>query len=166
MLFKGLYPTHFENSTFDVDFAALYSRGIRGVLFDVDNTLVPHGAPADERAIAFFEQLRKIGFSYCFISNNKEERVKTFSEVVGGTYIYKAGKPSKRSYVEGMIKMNTDVNSTVFIGDQLFTDIWGANRAGVESFLVRQIDSKEEIQIVIKRFLERMIIALWKLGGK
>ena len=66
------------------------------LLFDIDNTLVPHGAPADERAIALFEHLKKLGFKTCLLSNNKEARVKPFASQVKSPYIHKGGKPSKR----------------------------------------------------------------------
>lgn len=165
-MFKSLYPTNRVNSAYDIDYEDLAKLGIKGLLFDVDNTLVPHGAPADERAIALFKRLQGLGMDYCFISNNKEPRVKSFSKQVGGHYIYKAGKPSARSYLEGMRKMGTDHASTVFVGDQLLTDIWGANKAGVTSYLVKPIDKKEEIQIVLKRILERFIMWTWKVSGK
>lgn len=166
MLFHSLYPSHFSCSAYEIDFEKLASCGVKGVLFDVDNTLVPHGAPADERAVNLFNRLTELGISYCFISNNKEPRVKYFAGVVGGTYVYKAGKPSKKSYLQGMTQMGTNLSTTVFVGDQLLTDIWGANRAGVESYLVKPIDKKEEIQIVLKRYLEKIIIGIWRFGGR
>lgn len=165
-MFNSLYPNYRADSTYDIDFETLFERGIRGLLFDIDNTLVTHGDPADERAMALFKRLQDIGFQYCFLSNNKEPRVKSFSEKVGGFYIFKAGKPSVKGYLEGMEKMQTNRENTVFVGDQLLTDIWGANRAGVTSYLVKPIDKREEIQIVLKRYLERFIMWTWKISGK
>ena len=68
---KGLYPKEYVNSTYEIDFETLYEKGYRGVIFDIDNTLVPHGAPADDKAIAFFERMRKIGYQTLMLSNNK-----------------------------------------------------------------------------------------------
>ena len=72
-MLENFYPDEYVDSAYSIDYQKLYDRGYRGLLFDIDNTLVPHGAPADERAIAFFRHLRGIGFSSCFLSNNKKE---------------------------------------------------------------------------------------------
>ena len=61
-MFKMFFPDAWEDSTYTIDFEELYREGIRGLLFDIDNTLVPHGAPADARAIALFKRLKDIGF--------------------------------------------------------------------------------------------------------
>ena len=132
----------------------LYNDGYRGILFDIDNTLVPHGAPADERAIALFKKLKQIGFTTCLISNNKEPRVKSFCDKVDSDYIFKAGKPLPGGYEEGIRKMKTTKENTLFIGDQIFTDVLGANRAGLYTIMVKPIHPKEEIQIVLKRYIE------------
>ncbi|MBR4514374.1 MAG: HAD-IA family hydrolase [Lachnospiraceae bacterium] len=144
--------------------------GYRAVLFDLDNTLVEHDAPADERAKELLHRLLEIGFSIGFISNNDEERVKSFREaVIEGhpeyedrvIYTFKAGKPLPRGYRQAMEKLGTDEMSTMFVGDQLFTDIWGANNARVRSVLVQPIAKHEEIQIVLKRIPEKLIKKLY-----
>ena len=66
-----------------------------------------------------------------------------------------------KGYLKAMKKMGTTRENTLFVGDQLFTDIWGANNAKLHSILVKPIDKKEEIQIVLKRFLEYPIIKLY-----
>lgn len=157
-MLKTFYPDNEADSTYEIDFEALYARGYRGIIFDVDNTLVPHGAPADERAIAFFERLRGIGFDTMLLSNNKEPRVKSFAKQVGSKYIFKAGKPSTGGYEKAMEYMNTTRETTLFVGDQLFTDVWGAKRTGIETYLVKPIHPKEEIQIVLKRRLEWIVL--------
>ena len=97
------------------------------------------------------------------LSNNKEKRVKSFcDEVEGATYIHKANKPFKKSYLKAMEIMNVTPEETVFIGDQLFTDIWGAKASGINSILVDQIDKKEEIQIIIKRRFEHIVLFFYK----
>lgn len=85
-----------------------------------------------------------------------------FNDAVHVNYIYKAGKPGIKNYQAAMVKMGSDEKNTLFVGDQLFTDIWGANRAGIYSILVRPIDKKEEIQIVLKRYLEKMVLYFYK----
>ena len=150
-----------------IDYEALYEKGYRGIIYDVDNTLVPHGAPADERALALFERLRVIGFQTVLLSNNKEPRVKSFAGQVGSKYIFKANKPAKGGYEKAMELMGTAKETTLFVGDQLFTDVWGAKRAGIETYLVKPIHPKEEIQIVLKRKLEWIVLYFYhKQKGK
>ena len=157
-MLEGFYPKDYVNSTYEIDFEALYRKGYRSIIFDIDNTLVPHGAPADERAIALIKRLKKIGYQITMLSNNKEPRVKMFCDVVSLPYIYKAGKPNQEKYRLEMQQMGTNKKNTLFVGDQIFTDVWGANKAGIYSILVKPIHPKEEIQIVLKRILEKVVL--------
>ena len=161
-MLKTFYPDKEADSTYKIDFEALYEQGYRGIIFDVDNTLVPHGAPATKEAIAFFDKLRKIGYQTMLLSNNKEPRVKRFNQEIGSGYIYKAGKPGIKNYHAAMVMMGSSEKNTLFVGDQLFTDVWGANRAGIYSILVKPIDKKDEIQIVLKRYLEKIILHFYE----
>ena len=165
-MFKCFYPDQYLDSTYQIDFEQLYAKGFRGILFDIDNTLVPHGAPADERAKALFVRLKELGFGYCFVSNNKKERVDPFCKAVGGCCVYKAGKPSPKGYQEAMKLLGTDRENTLFIGDQLFTDIYGAKKAGLFCILVKPIHPKEEIQIVLKRYLEKIVLYFYQKQKK
>ena len=105
-------------------------------------------------------------FSCCLLSNNKEGRVKMFNEDIGVSYIYNAHKPSTGNYRKACEIMHTDEKTTIFIGDQLFTDVWGANRAGMYSILVKPIDPHEEIQIVLKRYLEKIVLYFYARSKK
>jgi len=155
-LFRKLHPTVNVGSIFTYDFAAAYAAGKRLVLFDIDNTFVPHGAPADDKTKELIARLKEMGFSLYAISNNKSPRVRKFCDAVDVPFICKAGKPSGKGYREAMQRAGAAPAETIFFGDQIFTDIWGANRAGIESILVRPIDlSTDEIQIRIKRLLEK-----------
>jgi HAD superfamily phosphatase (TIGR01668 family) len=166
-MFKMFYPDAYIDSIYDMDFKELWNQGVRGLIFDVDNTLVMHGAPATSEAIELFLLLNELGFKVVLVSNNKELRVKMFFEQVKATaYIYKAGKPSRKSYLKAMKIMKTNKKSTVFVGDQLFTDVWGAKRAQVYGILVKPINPKEEIQIVLKRKLERIVLYFYKKEPK
>jgi len=157
-VFDRFYPKEESNSTYAIDFKRYYNMGYRGILFDIDNTLVPHGAPATKEAVAMFKDLRTMGYKTCLISNNKEPRVKSFAERVHSRYIYKANKPSRKSYNKAFDIMGTNRENTLFVGDQLFTDVYGANRVGMYTILVKPIHPKEEIQIVLKRKLEKIVL--------
>ena len=137
-MLERFYPGEYVDSTYEIDFDRLYEDGYRGVIFDIDNTLVPHGAPADERACALFAHLKELGYHCMLLSNNKEPRVKSFAEDV---------KYEK---------------NTLFVGDQIFTDVYGANRTGIRTILVKPIHPKEEIQIVLKRYLEKIVLFFYR----
>ena len=145
-MLERFFPDEYISSTYAIPFDRLYEEGYRGIIFDIDNTLVPHGAPADERAKQLFRDLKELGYSCCLLSNNQELRVKMFNEEIGVPY--------RRA----MQLMGTDRNTTLFVGDQLFTDVWGAKRSGIHNILVRPIHPKEEIQIVLKRYLEKIVL--------
>lgn len=165
-IFRQFYPDNYIESTYHIDFEQLKKQGIQGVIFDIDNTLVPHGAPADAKSRELFQKLHRLGIKTMLLSNNKEPRVKSFAGQVDTPYIYKAGKPSVKNYRKAMELMKTDRKSTLFIGDQLFTDVWGAKRAGITSYLVKPIHPKEEIQIVLKRRLEWIVLYFYKKSLK
>ncbi len=157
-MYQSLFPNDDYDSAYDIDYYNYYLKGYRGILFDVDNTLVEHGEPVTIRAIELFGRLKETGFKTCIISNNKEYRVKPLAEALESDYVYKAGKPSARGYIEGMRRIGTDAGTTLFVGDQIFTDILGANRAGIHSILVKPVARHEEIQIVLKRRLEYFVL--------
>lgn len=161
-MLERFYPDVYLDSAYDIDYEALYEQGYRGIIFDIDNTLVPHGAPADARSVALFDRLRAIGYESMLLSNNKEPRVRTFNDKVHSRYIYKANKPFPESYHKAMEQMGTTPETTLFVGDQLFTDVWGAKKAGIRTYLTKPIHPKEEIQIVLKRYLEKIVLFFYK----
>ena len=160
------YPDEYLDSTYVIDFDALYRAGYRGVIFDIDNTLVPHGAPADERARALFCHLKEIGFDCCLLSNNQLPRIELFNQDIHVKFIENAHKPSVKNYRKAMQMMGTNTGNTLFVGDQLFTDVYGARRTGIHSILVKPIHPKEEIQIVLKRYLERSVLHFYEKDHK
>lgn len=157
-MFEKFYPDEYCDSAYVIDYEALYRKGYRGIIFDIDNTLVPHGAPADARAKSLFSYLKSRGFSCCLLSNNQRARVELFNREIQVFFIENAHKPSVKGYQKAMERMGTDRSNTVFIGDQLFTDVYGARRTGIYAVLVKPIHPKEEIQIVLKRYLEKIVL--------
>ena len=157
-MFRTFYPKEYVDSTYIIDFDEFAKKGFKGIIFDIDNTLVPHGAPADERAKKLFAHLKKLGMEACLLSNNKEPRVQMFNKDIGVHMIHKGGKPNPKGYRRAMELMGTDEQTTLFVGDQLFTDVWGANLTGLYSVLVKPMNPKEEIQIVLKRYLEKVVL--------
>ncbi len=166
-MFRKFYPAEMAESSYSIDYESLYAQGYRGIIYDIDNTLVEHGADANEEVIELFRRLCGMGFRICLLSNNKAPRVRRFYHGVKikGVklhYIFDAHKPAKKNYRKAMLLMRTTKKTTLFVGDQLFTDVYGANRVGIRSFLVKPINKKEEIQIVFKRRLERIVLHFYK----
>lgn len=163
----NLFPKASCPSAYQIDYEGLAAEGCRGVIFDIDNTLVKDQQEATPEAAALLSRIRSLGIKTFILSNNHEERVRLFAEAVGAQYIFEGGKPKKGGYRRAMEEMGTDEASTVFVGDQLFTDIWGANRAGVFSILVDPVDPHELFHIRLKRILEWPILFFYrKSAGK
>lgn len=161
-MLEQFYPDKRLDSAYQIPWEALYKNGVRGVIFDVDNTLVPHGVPADEQACRLFEKLRTIGIKTFLMSNNKEPRVAAFAKAVDSPYVSKSGKPAKRNYLSAMEQMGTGKSDTIFVGDQLFTDVYGAKRIGIYSILVKPINPREELHIVLKRYIESIVLYFYQ----
>lgn len=161
-MLKNFYPNKFFHRKEDIPVEAYYERGYRGILFDIDNTLVPHDEPVDQAAFQFVKRLKELGYGICLISNNDEERVRTFADPLQVDYVYKAWKPGRKGYLQGMERLGTDLTNTLFVGDQIFTDIWGGKRVGMYSILLDPINPREEIQIILKRIPEKLIKWLYR----
>ncbi len=161
-MFEDFFPSEWIESTYKIDFKKYYEQGYRAIIFDIDNTLVPHGADADERAIRLFRELKAIGYDICLLSNNKKRRVERFNKAVNVNYISKAQKPYSRNYYVAAMNMRISVKSVLCIGDQIFTDIYGGNLSHIHTILVNPIDRHEEIQIVLKRIPEKLILWFYK----
>ncbi|MDD6211998.1 MAG: YqeG family HAD IIIA-type phosphatase [Clostridiales bacterium] len=164
-MFKIFYPNEWKDSSYEIDYEQLAKMGIKGILFDIDNTLVPHGMPATQESIALLQRIHQTGLATCLISNNQEPRVAPFAEAMESDYLCNAHKPSVKGYQKACSIMGIQTNEAIFVGDQLFTDIYGANRAGIRSILVKPIHPKEEIQIVLKRYLEKIVLFFYRHGG-
>ncbi len=133
-------------SVYVVDWQKKYDEGYRGIMFDIDNTLVPNNAPANEQAINLFRELHQIGFKTLLLSNNSsEERVKSFAEAVGATWWQEASaKPFKVGYKMGLKLLDIPKEKALFCGDQLFTDFIGGVRVNIYTILTSPLDKKSD----------------------
>ena len=151
-------------SIFDIEPAALARRGIRLLLADLDNTLAPYGEPEPTQAVRdWAAALGEQGITLFVLSNNRHpERPRRFSQALGVPFLGHAGKPKPGGFRRAMEQMSCTPEQTAIVGDQLFTDVYGANRAGIYGILVKPINPKEEIQIVLKRYLETVVLHFYK----
>ena len=162
-MLRRFYPGVRYDSAYAIDFSKYYELGYRAVLFDIDNTLVKHDAPADRKAIDLFSELKSIGFKTCLVSNNHEPRVKTFAEAVGCSYVFMASKPDTKGFTEAMDLLGVSKNETMMVGDQLFTDIWGANRTGILAVHTRLIARDPLFHIRLKRAGENIVMIFFRI---
>ena len=129
------------DNIYEVSGEALARRGVKLLLADLDNTLVPYGVPLpDEKVISWRDELHANGITLFILSNNRHEsRPRIFAEGLDVPYIGHAAKPWKRSFLKAMEDMRVTKEQTAIIGDQIFTDVLGGNRAGVSTILVKPI---------------------------
>lgn len=160
------FPTETAGSVFEIEYDRLYDKGYRGLIFDIDNTLVHHGDDSNDRVDELFARLNTIGFKCLLLSNNNEARVLRFKENIDCMYICDADKPETGGYEEALKMLGLDKNSVICIGDQLFTDILGANRCKMASILVDFIRLPGVKKIGKKRRLEQVILFFYKRRRK
>ena len=136
----------------------LLSIGVRGVLLDVDNTLEPyeHPTPGDH-VIAWLKSLKDMGIKTAIVSNNNNKRIELFNREIGMPAYAKAGKPFKKNLILAMKAIGSEKNNTIFIGDQILTDVCAAHNAGIRAILVPPINDKKDLFTKFKRLLERPI---------
>ncbi len=163
---KLLFPGGYFDSAFSIDYKKLWDKGFRGIMFDIDNTLTVHNERAEKKEADFFKKLRKIGFRTVVLSNNSKKRVEPFANMLKTPFVSRAKKPLSSGYLRGMHMIGTNISNTLFVGDQVYTDIIGANRIGLKNILVRPISSKEAFWIKFKRIFEIPVIAMYEATHK
>lgn len=157
-MLKIFIPDFYVKNITEIDLDVFKTKDITAVILDLDNTLDSHTtATPSDRALSFLETLKQNGFSVCIISNGKQERVEKYLKNLSIPYIAKAGKPLKKSYQKALDILNTTPVQTAFVGDQIFTDVWGANRMGLTTILTEPIEQFENAFFYIKRAFERTV---------
>lgn len=158
-MFEKFIPDLFVDKIQDIDFKMLINKKIKGLILDIDNTLVPyHTMEADDNAVKWLEKVEAAGLKACIVSNNSEKRVIKFNERLKLPAIHKALKPGKRAFMQAMKLMKISPQETAVIGDQIFTDIYGGNRLGIFAILVKPIDTNEQFLIKMKRLFEKIVM--------
>lgn len=129
------------DSVFDITGSVLAEKGISLLLADLDNTLVPYGvARPDDRLQVWCRGLKEAGVALFVLSNNRHsERPRVFCQAMGIPFIGHAGKPKTAGFHQAMKQLNVTARQTAIVGDQVFTDVLGGNRAGVATILVKPI---------------------------
>lgn len=159
-MWNMLGPQLYVDSIFAIPLDDLWCRGIRGLIFDVDNTLTGwRGKELDPETLEWFAKLAEIGFKVCLVSNSsQQERVMAFGHLLKVCAIPRACKPMGRAFREALKNLKTGPARTAVIGDQIFTDILGGNRLGLYTILVAPLSKEEFIGTKCVRLLERLVI--------
>lgn len=144
-MFEMLVPKLRVNTVFDIDLESLYAKGYRGIITDLDNTLVGAKAPlATPELLEWFERVKNVGFKLVIVSNNNMDRVSRFATPLNIQYVHQARKPINAPFRKAMKLMELSPKETLVVGDQMLTDVYGGNRLGLYTILVLPISVKDE----------------------
>ncbi len=165
-MLKNLFPYEYVESVFTIDYKKLYELGFRGIIFDLDNTLVPHGANSTDEVDLLIKQIQNIGFKLYILSDNGKKRIERFLTNINCPYIDNANKPNPYNFLKAVSEMKLKTENTIYIGDQIFTDILGANRSKIPNILVKYIGYYDNKKIGIKRHIEKIILKIYSKSKK
>lgn len=162
-MLKIFYPYETVESVFTIDYDKLYAMGIRGLIFDIDNTLVHHGDDSTPAIDDLFREIQAKGFKTLLLSNNEEKRINRFILNIRTYYIHDADKPKPAAYWRALEVMELEKDQVVVIGDQVFTDVLGANLAGMPSILVKFLRWPGETALGKRRRAEQALMLTYRL---
>src|SRR5690625_705628 len=167
MLLRSFLPNLYTTDIYQIDIKVLKEKGIKGIITDLDNTLVAWDKPKATKSVEdWFQQLEDYNINVIIISNNNEDRVKKFSQPLNIPYIHSARKPLRKSFLRAAERMNLRTNEIAVIGDQVLTDVLGGNRGGFYTILVVPIVETDAPITKFNRFIERRILNYFRKRGK
>ena len=160
MLLEMLCPRLIIERVQDIDLESLWSQGYRGLIFDLDNTLVSWRRWSLTPSVkAWLERAQMLGFRMCILSNCLfGRRVARFSKQAGIPAIPKAKKPRRRWFQQALDLLGTQPDNTIVVGDQVFTDVLGGNRMGLYTILVLPVDRREFYITILQRTAEKLVL--------
>lgn len=154
-----IYPKFYCNNVREVTIEFLKKNNIKGIILDVDNTLVDFYKKFEDGTIEWVQKLKNEGIKFCIVSNtNKVEKVKYVAKTLDVPYFYFSKKPLKTGFMKAKKEIGLDEKNIAAIGDQIMTDVIGANRCKMFSILVKPIAEKDIFITKIKRPIENKII--------
>lgn len=152
-------PDMYFQSIFDIKYDKLKERGIKCVLFDLDNTIIPFGIKSlDDSTIELFKTIVELELNPVIFSNSPKGRVNFFKDMLGIDALASAKKPFKKNFFKIMNLYHLEENEIAIVGDQFLTDILGGNNVGFTTILVNPISAKEPIWTRVNRFFEGIVI--------
>lgn len=158
-MLSKFYPKLYAPSLFDIDLKHLQRQGIKAILFDIDNTLIPWGRrDLDPKIEKWFCGLLDQGFKVCIVSNNDKKRVSDLTGPLQVPGVHRAAKPSRKGLRQALGLLGTSIQETALVGDQVFTDVLAGNRLGLYTILVTPLSKKEFIGTRVNRKLEKLVL--------
>ena len=158
-MFKYLCPDLYIPRVLQIRPEMLEKMGIRGVICDMDNTIIPWDEDVlTEDILLWFESLKSAGLRICLLSNGLQSRVHKIAQILEIDGIPVAVKPRKVAFHKALEKLSVEKEEVVVIGDQIFTDILGGNRLGLKTILVQPLGEKEFFWTLLVRHLERLVL--------
>ena len=165
-MFNNFKPTYYFHNVFEIEDIFWQEENIKGILFDIDNTLEPYATETPgKRTKELFHKLHTLGVKPAIISNNHKPRVEKFASPLNVDFYYESLKPKTENMIKAINNMGLNKEDVVIIGDQLFTDIWGGGRCKIRSIFVDKLSDDESTFIKIKRLLEVPFIKKIKNKG-
>ncbi|MBB6282939.1 YqeG family HAD IIIA-type phosphatase [Geobacillus subterraneus] len=159
-------PSQFAKRVIDITPDELKEKGVKGIITDLDNTLVEWDRPgATPELAAWFEAIKQAGIKVVIVSNNNKRRVQSFAEPLGIPFIFEARKPLTRAFLQALEMMGLKKEEVVVIGDQLLTDVLGGNRLGLNTILVVPIAQTDGLWTRFNRKIERKILHVMRKKG-
>ncbi len=163
-----LKPKVYVDSVYNIDLKKLKKvKKIKGIIVDLDNTLVAWGKnEIDHKIIDWVKEAKKLGLKICIVSNTNSKRIAEFAKIFNIPYHSKYFKPFSIAFNNGLKILDTKKSETVVIGDQIFTDIWGGNILKLLTILVVPIVKKDSMGTFLHRNFEKIIISFWLRKNK
>ena len=154
-----LKPDYYYDTVYDIPYGELWQNNIRGLIFDIDNTIAPYAENyPTAKVVALVKRLQGMGFNVTLLTNNTNRRLDCFTKPLGLFGTANALKPLARGVRKAMRHMKTTRNQTAIIGDQLLSDIWAGKNARVTTILVKPLSDKDFAFVRIKRRIEGRLL--------
>ncbi|UXR37981.1 YqeG family HAD IIIA-type phosphatase [Staphylococcus simulans] len=163
-MFNFIFPNAYVDNVFMINYEKIQKLGFKALIFDIDSTLVPHGAETTAEVDQLFKHIHELGLKTLLLSNNSDERIKDFNRNIQTLYIPMANKPNKANYLKAVKMLGVEKSEVLLIGDQMFTDVLGANLCGIQSILVKYLLHEGETKIGKKRRVEQVLLGLYNLN--
>lgn len=148
-------PDIYQKSIYSINYDKLKKNGIKCLLFDLDNTLVPYNTKVPtEKVIELFNNLKEKGFKVVLFSNSSKKRLKPFKDMLEVDCCARAWKPSPKKFIKVIDELGFNISEVAIIGDQILTDVLGGNRVGITTILTNPISKKDFIITYFNRARE------------
>jgi len=160
-MLERFFPNYYADKVSDLKIEFFKERKIKGILIDIDNTLIDYYENMTEDTLKWVEKIKESGIKIRLLSNNNKDRVDRIGKRLGVNGIHYASKPRRKGFVAAMKNMQLRNHEICVIGDQLFTDVYGGNRLNIFTILVKQVHERDIWITKFKRPLEKRIMTLY-----